>query len=329
MYRDLRFSEIKNRPTYLFDWNTSLAFCFRRIVVVALTMVWLIAVDPAFSCEFRFVSHGAYSSDAYSVFRGNTQVHAGYIDIERIDRGNNSNGNLAPACIAHIRLRSIESQKLTNAGYQLSYDFVTRFVDHVGELHVYKEVANLMPGQRHRWEYAISFPSGQMVPSGTYSGVLAAIVGETVSIHQQVVPDDELSFVTEVLVESGARVSFAGVQGRDRVVDFGAIRSGTEPLFQPLLIVQSTDPYQLRFRSDNDGMLVREGTIVNSQLKYDLWVGGKYLDLSGGDAEVIFENPIGDFGDRVPLKFSIPDARNKRAGVYRDRVVVQVYPMLR
>lgn len=299
-----------------------------RLRLIAIIFVCLLQIDVSVACEFKFSSGGFMPTVNYNVFGGASYDHVAHVEIERVDRGDIDNSR--PTCDARIRLHNNKKNILAGGGRQLSYEFVADSKDQQADGYIDRVKENLQPGQRYRWEYAIRIIPGQLVPSGSYSALLNVTVGEDrLAVGQQLAIDDGLQIDIEAVVPASARVSFAGVQGRSRIVDFGSIENGSEPVFQPVLLVQATDSYQLRFRSDNDGALVRNGSDTSSTLQYDLKVDGKFVDLTSARSGLLVKNSANGVDSRVPLSFSIPDAGGIKAGLYRDRVVVHVYPILR
>lgn len=311
-------------------------------------LIACVSAFPVLACEFEITNANIVGGQTieYDVFSAVNGDKNSIIEIERVD------GNLpgtivdpigsagTPAtpqsdsvvpCSAQISVAPSTVAALIRAGKRLNYELVA---DTQGRLSIGSQsldgvVRNVLPGETRRWEFSVRIVPGQLVSSGSYAGSLLVSVGPEAANRNRLVDiNDEELLRVQATVAASARITFAGVQGRNRVVDFGAIESGVKPLFQPAILVQSTAGYRLRFRSENKGQLVREGRGPRSSLPYDLNVSGESMDLGRSNAEVLF-SAVDVATNRIPLEFSIPDARSKRAGVYRDRVVVDIVPMIR
>jgi len=335
--------------------TTKLIRTFHCVVFALAAGTWTFSTH---ACEFdvKAVNYVGGNTIDYDVFDALDTEKILVVEIERIDSvfsGTLSDLNLGAAldaspntgpgltCDAKIRvIPSIANAALKGNKDVLNFElaanpFTTGPVTtgSTASQRVDGLIRNILPGEIHRWEFAILLPSEQIVTSGIYEAALLASVrpyNSTASQITDTITDtakDELVRI-KANVAPSARVSFAGVQGRNRIVDFGIIENGAKPIFQPSLMVQSTSGYRLRFSSDNKGNLVREGRGSNSTLPYDLQIEGETIDLGSPDPEVLVNTRSGVATDRVPLDFSIPNAHSKRAGVYRDRVVVNIVPLV-
>ncbi len=311
-------------------------------VCLLLAILAGVAAFPVIACEFRIkgVEFSGTQDISYDVFDTGDTRKTVIVEIERIDdivvaepvasaaMPALQTSDVTGECTARIRVQPSSVAALTKAGARLEYLLAGTGNSGVSSTSQGLEglVRNIPPGGTDLWEFIIAVESGQIVGSGMYTDFLRVFAGADANDG---ISDDEELVRLQSTVGSSARIAFAGVQGRNRIVDFGAIENGSTPVFQPALLVQSTAGYRLRFRSDNKGKLLREGRGVASAISYRLEVEGELVDLAGTNTEVLFNNDVNLLKRRIPLEFSIPDADSRRAGVYRDRVIVDIVPMIR
>jgi hypothetical protein len=325
--------------------NTSLS---KNVIGTLVLIMSGISTVPVGACEFRISSANLAGNPTidYDVFSAINNDRNVVIEIERVDEDvlagvNSTMAGTAPAvpvgtdsvvaCSARMQIAPFNVSALSNAGNRLNYELVANTPERlaIGSPRVAGRVRDMLPGEKKEWEFTVRIAPNQIVAHGSYAGsVLIAVGPDIPGVSEIVSANDEDLLRIEATVAASARITVAGMQGRNRVVDFGSIESGAKPLYQPALLVQSTAGYRLRFRSENKGQLIRNGGGSHSSLPYDLSVSGKSIDLNLSIAEVQF-GAASVAATRIPLEFSIPDASSKKAGVYRDRVVVDIVPMIR
>lgn len=287
---------------------------------------------PVIACEFEIASSSLNTSQInYDVFSATPTSATSLLEIRRVDSQSaiDSSQSATDLCVARIQIRSADSQlQLSNNDYSLNYELHSPTLASSDQL-IDITSTPVAVGGRYQLPFSVELPAGQFVPSGLYQSTLTASVGaDNPALTKLTDIDEQVSFNLRAQVAESARISFAGVQGRNQLVDFGPIVNGARPLFTPSIVVQSTAPYRLRFRSDNNGRLVRNPPIENQTISYNLEIAGQSVDLSNPEAGVLFDEPFVARDNRVPLLFSIPDASNKVAGTYSDRVIVDILPSL-
>jgi hypothetical protein len=129
--------------------------------------------------------------------------------------------------------------------------------------------------------------------------------------------------VLGVNVLPSARIGLAGaftMNDGHAVVDLGELTTGPAPV--PLqLRVRSTGRYSINVSSANAGRL-RLGS-TEWYVPYGLMIGGNNVTLSGTDT---LAGPIesGFHRDSLPIRFTIGDVSDRRAGTYSDVILISV-----
>lgn len=300
---------------------------------VSLLAIGLTAPAQLLACQFEItrVVDRSGPDFSYDVFDNSAQSRATAIEILRVDAGTQPSDSADVAhdsrCTAKISIVAPDAARLSTGPEALQFGLgATVTADIALDQHLLLTAPPLSPGESASVDFYIVIPAGQLLPSGDYPGEVTVSVGQQAGTLERVlVPDDEISHPVSVLVAPATRISFAGVQGNHRTVDFGEIETGGVPIFPPALVVRSTAAYRLRFRSENYGFLVREPISATASIPYKLEVAGETVDLGQVDADVLFD---AETQARIPLNFTIIDASDKRAGTYTDRVIVDVMPQL-
>lgn len=246
--------------------------------------------------------------------------------------------NVVPTtrCHALITLQGGVNPTLVRGSSQLRYQLQPasrRAVSRHGSISLV--VTDLPPGGTAELLYDLVVPAEQFVPGGFYTGdMLATVVqwrGESPGI--QLDPpganadvDDRRRIDVSVEVDGAARISFAGTQGRQRIVDFGQLKSGATPVMPVALIIQASSSYALRFRSDNGGQLQQRSGGRDWNVPYALRIGRDVVDLQSGESQIVRTDPTSSRGHRVPLDFRVLNAEDRPAGRYSDRLTIEITP---
>lgn len=91
--------------------------------------------------------------------------------------------------------------------------------------------------------------------------------------------------------------------------------------------VRSTGGYEISVRSENSGVMRREGPASinpNEVIPYRVSFGGTRLPL--GEQAGFYRTRAGLVGQQIPLDVEVDDVGTKRAGVYRDTIVLTLAP---
>ncbi len=186
---------------------------------------------------------------------------------------------------------------------------------------------DLEPGERRRVAYFIFLPPGQFVGSGAYDGQLTINLAE--DLNGTLEAEDRRDVPVRATAGSGARISFVGAIGRRQTVDFGELTDdkASPPVF---LDVRSTADYEVRLTSEEGGKLVQRADGKTWSVPYRTTIDGDIVDLEKAVAiGRRFSGPTDPGGDRMPLVFRLGSIGNQRAGSYRDRITIEIFPSLR
>ncbi len=183
---------------------------------------------------------------------------------------------------------------------------------------------DLTPGERRRITYFIFLPPGQFVGSGSYEGLLAINLAEDLNGTLEV--EDRRDVLVRATAGSGAKISFVGAVGRRQTVDFGELTDGrsSPPVF---LDVRSTTDYEIQLTSEESGRLVLQANGETWNVPYKAILDGTVVDLDKiTPTGRRYPGPTDPAGRRLPLLFEIGSIGNQRAGSYRDRITIQIFP---
>lgn len=323
----------------------------------------LAATGGAGACELRITQLDDVRIDgsrAYDVFSGGGAAERFRVRIERIDAAPVSNdapvtapgetegealvgaGNVDPLptggasvpCRARLRVEGESGASLSRGGERLQFGFATRLAGQTAPLaSIERTLDGLEPGDDEELEFELLVPPAQFAPHGNYAGRIAVTVAPDETIGGAAPlrgnePGGDREIVP-VIVEVGAtvRVSFAGTEGRSRLVDFGELRAGAQPAFPVELLVQASSAYTLRFSSENGGRLRREANGKETFVNYELRTADERVTLDGGTVAPVRGGHTERGGQRLPLNFRITDdTLRKPAGRYTDRLTVEIVP---
>ncbi|WP_144037774.1 hypothetical protein [Sphingopyxis sp. KK2] len=119
-----------------------------------------------------------------------------------------------------------------------------------------------------------------------------------------------------------ANIAGASTRGEIDFLDFSTLSRSLS------IQVRSTGRYAVTARSLNGKAMLREGAASTSEadrISYDVRFGGRDLAL---DAQQGLVNPrAGLEGQRIPLDVIVEDVGAKRAGVYRDTLILTLAPV--
>lgn len=166
-----------------------------------------------------------------------------------------------------------------------------------------KNLQEDLPAGVYREQYSIRYWCGE--PDASVANELSGIV--SVAIR-----------VPNVL---SASVAGASKRGEIDFLDFTALSRSLS------ILVRSTGPYTVSARSLNGRAFVRDGATSAAdidRISYDLHFGGQTLPREGGTG---FTYPrAGLQGLQIPLDVKVEDVSGKRAGKYRDTVLLTLAP---
>jgi len=119
-----------------------------------------------------------------------------------------------------------------------------------------------------------------------------------------------------------ANIAGASAHGEIDFLDF-ATRSRSLSIS-----VRSTGRYEVSARSENGGIMVREGSVSRQGadvIAYDVRFGGDPLTLE--ESAVLGRPAAGLAGEQIPLEVVVQDVSSKRAGSYTDTLILTLTPV--
>lgn len=119
-----------------------------------------------------------------------------------------------------------------------------------------------------------------------------------------------------------ANIAGASTRGEIDFLDFSTLSRSLS------IHVRSTGRYAVTARSLNGKVMLREGGVATSdaeRIAYDVRFGGR--DLSLDDQQSLVNPRAGLAGERIPLDVTVEGIGSKRAGVYRDTLVLTLAPV--
>jgi len=182
----------------------------------------------------------------------------------------------------------------------------------------------LAPNESHDFMLVLAIPAGQVLPPGDYV--------HTFETRLHAAPDarppesaEELSSRTlrlSVAVAAHLSINIAGA-GVRKTIDFGELAEGERK--QVRIETRGNQRFQLEVISLNGGVMTMAPPYQTSHVPYMVMLDGKALKLPG---------VVGPFagtglaGSQFDIEFTIGDILNKRAGLYRDEVMIEIKPAI-
>jgi hypothetical protein len=179
-------------------------------------------------------------------------------------------------------------------------------------------------GQVLKFSYQVLLEGEQFVAPGFYHHKLWIEVASA----EQVASDffERINLNLTATVAPAARISFAGTLGRSQNVDFGELSDGITISPQPVVIIQSTGRFALRFSSLHQGSLRHKSGQEKWDIPYKSALGTRKLTLSEKSITLRYDQPTPSLGLRLPLRLSVPKVGKKPAGNYNDVINVVIFP---
>jgi len=171
--------------------------------------------------------------------------------------------------------------------------------------------------------YQIVVPRGQFAPPNLYADVIRLSLHTRDKVgHVNPVAVDTQSLQIERTVLASVRLNVAG-GGLTTTVNFGELAQGKER--SVLLNARANHSYKLALRSKNENSLKLDPTIPGQDwsVPYTLRVNGEAVALRPA-APIVRSRPLSSGEETHSLAFKIDDAMNKRAGLYRDTITIEV-----
>jgi hypothetical protein len=189
----------------------------------------------------------------------------------------------------------------------------------------YLSFPNVEPSQAVSADYYIVLPRGQYVPPGSYydNEVKLALHGRNSqgAIDTTSVDVDDLRIEQRVMAAVGINVAGGGLT---TTLNFGELANGKER--SVLLQTRANHAYQLALRSTNGSELKLDPELPGQawSIPYSVRVNSQSLSLRA-TAMLSRSRPSSWGGEEShALSFRIEDAEDRRAGLYRDTITVEI-----
>ncbi len=182
----------------------------------------------------------------------------------------------------------------------------------------------LAPNESYDFALVLAIPAGQMLPPGDYIYTFEAKLHAAPEVRppetaEQLQPRT-LRLSVAVTAHLSINIAGAGVR---KTIDFGELAEGARK--QVRIETRSNQRFQLDVLSRNGGVLAMAPPYEGSRVPYVIVLDGKTLKLP---------DTVGPFagtglaGSQFDIEFTIGDILNKRAGLYRDEVTIEIRPVI-
>lgn len=287
-------------------------------LITGVTTALCLAGAPASACSGRLESVSKSPSneydpfsplephDHYSVTVRNTGTEACAYSIGFVPNGSNKLGGVLPYTIQSLEGRDLlPSTSRHRGGTPLS--------------------APVDVGATLVVPFFLKVPRGHFATPGNYSDEVKLVL--FASSHRRVEPHiiDERPFAVVRTVSPQFGVNVAGAN-TTTTVDFGTLTEGEERFV--ILHTRANQPYKLQLASENGGRLALDPPVAGSEwtIEYDLRVDNIVVSLAPGVSIPESLSPNGYCTHK--LAFRVRDTAKKRAGLYRDTLVVKIGPKM-
>ena len=182
----------------------------------------------------------------------------------------------------------------------------------------------LAPNESHDFALVLAIPAGQVLPPGDYAHTFQTILHASPDARppQSVEPLASRGLKVSIAVPAHLSINIAGA-GVRKTIDFGELAEGERR--QVRIETRSNQRFQLDVLSRNGGVLAMAPPYEASQVPYTVVLDGKSLKLP---------DTVGPFagtglaGSQFDIAFKIGGMINKRAGLYRDEVTIEIRPVI-
>jgi hypothetical protein len=189
----------------------------------------------------------------------------------------------------------------------------------------YLAFLNIPPSQTVSADYYIALPRGQYAWPGSYydNDVKLALHSRSSqgAINADALDIDDLVIQQQVMASVGINVAGGGLT---TTLNFGELASGKER--SVFLQTRANHAYQLALRSTNGSRLKLDPEVPGQiwSIPYSLRVNSQSVSLQA--VALLGRSRPSDWGgeESHALSFRIEDAGDRRAGLYRDTVTVEI-----
>lgn len=182
----------------------------------------------------------------------------------------------------------------------------------------------LAANERYDIPLTLAIPAGQVLPPGEfiYSFDVTLSAAPDARAPQGAEPLQSRALRLSIAIAAQLSINIAGA-GVRKTVDFGELATGGQK--QVRIETRSNQRYQLDVLSRNGGVLAMAPPYETWRVPYALVLDGRPVQLPG---------TVGPFagtglaGSQFDMEFTIGDVLNKRAGLYRDEVTIEIKPAI-
>ena len=182
----------------------------------------------------------------------------------------------------------------------------------------------LAPNESYDFAPVLAIPAGQVLPPGDYLHAFEARLHAAPDVRPPQSAEQLTSRALRLSVTVAAHLSIniagAGVR---KTIDFGELTEGERK--QVRIETRSNQRFQLDVLSRNGGVMAMDAPYQTSIVPYVMVLDGKALKLP--DTVGPFAG-TGLVGSHFDIEFTIGDVLNRRAGLYRDEVTIEIRPAI-
>ena len=182
----------------------------------------------------------------------------------------------------------------------------------------------LAPNESYDFAAVLAIPAGQVLHPGDYVYAFETQLRATQDARPpesaEQLPPRTLRLSVTVPAHLSINIAGAGVR---KTIDFGELTEGERK--QVRIETRSNQRFQLDVLSLNGGVMAMAPPYQASVVPYAMVLNGKALKLP---------DTVGPFagtglaGNQFDIEFMIGDVLNKRAGLYRDEVTIEIKPAI-
>jgi hypothetical protein len=182
----------------------------------------------------------------------------------------------------------------------------------------------LAPNEHYDIALTLTIPAGQILPPGESAYAFDAKLAAAPDLRppQNAEPLQSRALRLSIAVAAQLSINIAGA-GVRKTVDFGELTSGEQK--QVRIETRSNQRYQLDVLSRNGGVLAMAPPYETSRVPYAMLLDGRPMPLPATMGPFA---GMGLAGSQFDMQFTIGDVLNKRAGLYRDEVTIEIKPAI-
>lgn len=185
-------------------------------------------------------------------------------------------------------------------------------------------ILDVAPGETRTISYYLIVPPGQVVPPGAYASTAEGVLYQTTgSVLKQTGKLAPISI--NIAVAAVMSINIAG-GGLSTTLDFGMLEAGATR--SAIVQTRSNERYRLIATSENGGVLKLDppsGDGISWMIPYSVRIdNGMGLLLRADKKLEIRQPPTSLAGTNLPVEVKIGDTAHRRAGRYKDVIVLSI-----